>query len=258
MNMSDIKEEHKIAYAFASKAYKHFRELIKCIVYFGPVSKEFEPSVIVIIDDCTINWDRELIAWYRQEIAGLLASQKYFKKLNINTITLSVFVDEIIECEPTAINVLRYGETLIDFGGFFSPLKILLARGKIKPTAESVFSSLRRGPVHLSQAKMNVAKSIENIHLGMVDSANAALMSVGFVPPSPSLISKMLEGVFVGCKALERKYVRYYDEIARVSEGVALGRRVFLSAKDIDKYVLKAKEFQKEMRRIVVGVMEKK
>ncbi len=255
--MNKVREEHKISYDFASKVYKHFRELVKSVIYFGPVAKEFEPSVIIIVDDCTVNWDRELTYWYREEVARLLASQKYFKELNINTITLSVFIDEIINCEPTAINVLRYGEPLIDFGGFFSPLKILLARGKIKPTAESVFSSLRRGPIHITQAKMNVAKSIENIHLGMVDSGNAALMSLGYVPPSPHLISKMLVDIFVKSRALERKHVRDYDEIGRAAENVALGRRVFLSAKDIDKYVLKARAFQKEMQRIVVNIMEK-
>jgi len=34
--------------------------------------------------------------------------------------------------EPVVMNIIRYGEPLVDFGGFFTPLKVLLQKGKIR------------------------------------------------------------------------------------------------------------------------------
>ena len=38
-------------------------------------------------------------------------------------------MEEVRAGEPAVINMLRYGETLVDHGGFFNPLKVLLAKG---------------------------------------------------------------------------------------------------------------------------------
>src|SRR3990167_1526954 len=110
-------------------------------------------DIIIFVDDATIQWDDELIAWYREELQKIVANNKNRDKLHINTVTLTVFWDEFKSGEPVAINIVRYGKALIDFGGFFEPLKILLAKGKIKPSAEAVYNALRRAPFHLSRAK---------------------------------------------------------------------------------------------------------
>src|SRR3989344_1447536 len=80
-------QNFKTAYDFAAKAYKQFNEVIKTIVLFGSVAKEkTKPSsdidLIIIVDDCTIQWDQELIAWYREELTRLTAKQLYAKKLH--------------------------------------------------------------------------------------------------------------------------------------------------------------------------------
>ena len=92
----ELSEDYKIAYDFSTKCYKKFRDVIKAIALFGSVpKKENTPKsdidLIIIIDDCTVSWDDELISWYREELSKLLESQNYKKQIHINTITLTTF-----------------------------------------------------------------------------------------------------------------------------------------------------------------------
>src|SRR3989344_6976040 len=91
-----LENDYDIAYDFAVKAYNKFQDVIKSIALFGSVAKKTpykksDIDIIIIVDDCTILWDEELIAWYREELARLIAQQKYKKELHINTVTLSTF-----------------------------------------------------------------------------------------------------------------------------------------------------------------------
>ncbi len=129
-----LKTERDIAMDFAEKAYQRFDKLIKSIVLFGSQTKgQSTPGsdidIILIVDDATINFDETLIAWYREELGKLVQSNPYKKDLHINTVKLTTWWQDLIRGDPSAINIIRYGETLIDFGGFFKPLKIDLFSG---------------------------------------------------------------------------------------------------------------------------------
>ena len=255
-------KDYDIAYDFATKVYKQFKEVVKSIVLFGSVPK-FEATrgsdidLIIIIDDCSIEWDQELIAWYRQELAELVSEQSYAKKLHINTVTLSTFWEDVKTGEPTAVNIIRYGQALIDFGGFFDPLKVLLAKGKIRPTPEAVFTTLRRGPIHISKAKFNIINSIENLYWAMVDSSHAALMSMDKVPPSPEHIPQMLYEEFVKKRKIDNKYVTWFREMQNLARGILHGNVKLMSGKEIDKHIKKVVEFEKKMRAIAIHNLEK-
>ncbi len=252
----------EIAHDFSVKAYKYFKEAIKSVVYFGSgvrgeSVKGSDIDIIVILDDCSINWDQELIAWYREELRNLIAGQTYAKKLHVNTVTLSTFWEEVRAGDPATINIIRYGQTLIDFGGFFDPLKVLLAKGKIKPTPEAIFSVLRRAPLHISRAKFNVVGSIENLYWAMVDSAHGALMAAGEVPPSPEHVGDMLNKVFVSKKRLDKKYVKWYREMYDLAHDVAHGNVKQLDGKDIDEHMDRVIAFEKTMRAITTKLISK-
>ena len=106
-----LETDYDIAYDFAIKVYKKFQEVVKSVALFGSVAKKAphvksDIDIIIIVDDCTVLWDEELIAWYREELARLIAQQNYKKEIHINTVTLSTFWKEIKEGDPIAINVL--------------------------------------------------------------------------------------------------------------------------------------------------------
>lgn len=251
-----IQKRYDIAYDFASRVYKQFREVVKSIILFGSTAKDTaeersDIDIIIIVDDCTIRWDQELIAWYRQELGKLVAASRYPKKLHVNTVTLSVFLNQVLVGEPVVINVVRYGVALIDFGGFFSPLKVLLAQGKIRPTKEAIYNALRRAPMHLSRARFNILASFESLYWAMVDAAHAALMAAGKTPPSPEHIDVMLQEHFVRKGMLNRKYVEWYKEMYGLAHYVSHGEMTEISGKDIQLYKDRADRFIGEMANLV-------
>ena len=248
-------EDYQIAFDFATKVYKKFKEVIKSIVLFGSVAKhsaaaKSDIDIVILIDDSTIQWDSELIAWYREELAKLVAAQTYKKKLHINTVTLTTFWEELKAGEPVAINILRYGETLIDFGGFFDPLKVLLAKGKIRPTPEAVYTTLRRSPNHISRAYFNILAAIESLYWSMVDSSHAALMAANQIPPSPEHIAEMLDIIFVKHNKLNKKYVSWYKEMYELAHEISRGNIKKIKGKEVDMHINKVEEFEKVMTKI--------
>ena len=109
-----IKKESEIALDFATKVYKKFDKAIKSIILFGSTVKQTavagsDIDIIIVIDDVSIKWDRELIAWYREELDKILKLNPYPKSLHINTIKLSTWWEDLIKGDPVIINILRYG-----------------------------------------------------------------------------------------------------------------------------------------------------
>ena len=81
---SSLATDRDIALDFAGKVYNKFRDVVKAIAMFGSSIKQqttprSDIDIVIIIDDCTENWDDELIAWYREELAKLISAQKYTK-----------------------------------------------------------------------------------------------------------------------------------------------------------------------------------
>lgn len=244
--------DYEIAHDFAIKAYRQFRDIIKSIVLFSPVptlekSKKEDIDIVVILDDCTIQWDQELIAWYREELSKLVAKQPYVKKLHITTVTLSTFWDEIRSGQPLTINLIRYGQALIDFGGFFDPLKVLLAKGKIKPTPESVMVLMNRSLENLWRSNANILTAVEGLHWAMVDVSHAALMAVNVTPPSPEHVADLLKAHFVSNKKLDKKYVYWYEEIRLLAKKISFTEVKKVDGKELETLQRKAKLFVDEL-----------
>jgi predicted nucleotidyltransferase/uncharacterized protein (UPF0332 family) len=252
-----IAGEREIASDFAMKVYDKFDQMIKSIILFGSSAKQVStPSsdidIIVIIDDVSIRWDEELIAWYREELRKLIVKNPYRKSLHVNTVKLSTWWDDMMKGDPVVINVLRYGDALVDFGGFFNPLRILLKQGKIRSTPESIYTLLQRAPGHLSRARQSMMAVVDGLYWTMVDSAHAALISAGVMPASPEDIGKVLMEHFVGKKKmLKKKYVKYYEDIHGVAKEFAHGERVKVKGKDLDEWFEMTDDFLGEMARLV-------
>lgn len=247
-----LKGEYDIAYDFALKAYELFQPTVKSIVLFGSTAKKTAQSlsdidIIIVVDDCTISWDDSLRAWYRNKMERLIASLRYPKKLHVHTITMTAFYNQVISGEPLIINVLRYGISLIDFGGFFQPLKALLAQGKIRPTRESIYVALNRAPIHLSRARFNILGAVEAYYWAMVDSAHAALMAAGKTPPSPEHVGILLKEEFVNTGMLQQRYVDWYREMFALAHHVSHGTIADFDNKELTLLRKRADEF--------VGVM---
>ncbi len=255
--------EREIATDFGTKVYQEFDQMIKSVILFGSSTKQTATSesdidIIIIIDDVSINWNQELIAWYREELGKLIRKNPYIKPLHINTVKLTTWWSDMMRGDPVVINILRYGDAVVDFGGFFTPLKILLKNGKIKSTPESIYTLLQRAPQHLTRARQSMLAVVDGLYWTMVDSAHAALITAKITPASPEEISQVLTNSFVKKGRLNKKYVKYYDEIHKVSKDITHGEITKVTGKNLDEWFSKADEFLGKMAKLVDELIEEK
>jgi len=244
--------ETDIALDFAKKVYQKFDKLIKSIILFGSTVKKNSTSgsdidIIIIVDDASVKFDAELTTWYREGLGRIIQGNPYKQELHINTVKLTTWWNDLLRGDPTVINIIRYGEELIDFGGFFRPLRILLQNGRINSTPEAVYTCLERAPMHLANSKRAEISSVEGLYWAMVDSAHALLMTAKITPPSPEHIPQLLKENFVDKRLLDSRYIGWYNEVFDLHKGVMHG-----TIRDIDGRNLE--ELQKKTEHFI-GVM---
>lgn len=256
-----LENEREIALDFASAVHIKFDKMVKASVLFGSQAKntatdKSDIDMIFIIDDAAINWDMELIAWYREELGKLIAEKNYNKELHINTVKMTTWWQDLLRGDPVVINIIRYGDVLIDSGGVFTPLKALLQQGKIKSTVESVYAALSRAPTHLVRSKASKMAAIEGVYWCMVDAAQAALITVGKLPPSPEHIPMMLKETFVDQGMLNMKAVTAMRDLYVLHKGIAHAEITEIKGKDIDVWQETADKFLSDMTDIIDKILE--
>jgi len=252
----NLRTEHDIAMDFAVKAYKRFDKIIKAVILFGSTVKKSSTStsdidIIILIDDAAIKWDQELIAWYREELGKMVAGNPYKRELHITTVKLTTWWSDLMKGDPVVVNVLRYGEALVDIGGFFNPIKALLIEGRIKSTPEAIYVALNRAPEHFRRSKMAELGSIEGLFWAMVDSAQAALMAENVMPPSPEHISVLLKETFVDKKRLKMNYVIWLRDLYLLHRKIVHGDITDLKGVEIDDWQKKTEDFIEVMVKLV-------
>lgn len=256
-----IKKETDIAMDFAEKVYRKFDKIIKSVVLFGSTAKQetvagSDVDIILIIDDVSISWDQELIAWYRQELEKIIKNNPYQVVLHINTIKLSTWWEDLMKGDPTVINILRYGQAMIDLAGFFEPLKYLLIKGKIKSTPEAIYSALQRAPKHIVRSRLAEMGAIDGLFWSMVDSAHAALIAADVPPASPEHVPGDLKEVFVNTGKLKMKYVIWYRDLLVLHKKISHGEIKNLRGVEIDQWQDRAEEFLEVMANLVKEIIE--
>jgi predicted nucleotidyltransferase/uncharacterized protein (UPF0332 family) len=258
-----LRTERDIAMDFATRVHKKFDRVVKASVLFGSQAKntatpESDIDIILIIDDATIQWDLELVSWYREELAKLISDCGYNKELHINTVKLTTWWQDMLYGDPVVLNILRYGEALIDIGGFFNPLKSLLLQGKIRSTPEAVYAALQRAPGHLARSRIAELNAIEGIYWTMVDSAQAALITAGKMPPSPEHLADFLKEAFVDSGLLKADSVKAFSELVTIHKSIAHGITRDIKGVEIDRWQATAEKFMMDMTQIIDKILEYK
>jgi len=258
-----IVREREIAMDFALKVYKEFDQMVKSIVLFGSSAKKKSSAssdidILIIIDDLSIRWDMELIAWYREELGKLMGKNPYVRPLHINTMKLSTWWEDLLRGDPIVLNILRYGDSLVDFGGFFTPLKVLMAQGKIRSTPEAIYTLLQRSPRHMARARQSILAAVDGLYWTMIDAAHATLISADIEPASPEDIARVLMENFVNKKLLDKKYIKNFEEVHAATKEIIHGKRAEASGKEIDRWFDMADDFLQEMARLINLILDRK
>ncbi len=258
-----LKTERDIAMDFAEKVYKTFDKIVKSIILFGSSSKDSnvvgsDIDIIIIVDDAIVRFDDKLVVWYRDELGKIIQMNPYKKDLHINTVKLTTWWDDLLKGDPVVVNVLRYGEAMIDAGGFFNPLKILLQEGRIKATLESMYNMLNRVPEHIVRSKTSEMGSVEGCYWAMVESAQALIMAIKIIPPSPEEIPRILEEHFVNKHLLKPNYVSDFRELMILHKRIVHGEIRDIDGRIIDSYQNKSEDFFKVCMRLIDEIIKEK
>jgi uncharacterized protein (UPF0332 family)/predicted nucleotidyltransferase len=262
-NKRVLRKEKDIAMDFAEKVQKKFDRMVKASVLFGSNStakgggsEGSDIDIILVVDDASIKWDLELVSWYREELGKLISAQKYGKDLHVNTVRLTTWWNDLLHGDPVVINISRYGEALIDYGSFFNPLKALLLEGKMRSTPEAVYVALQRVPGHIARSKWAEMGAIEGAYWAMVDSAQAALMTAGKMPPSPEHIPELLKTTFVDAGLLKNGHVNAIRDLYNLHKAISHRKIGDIKGQDVDDWQERAEVFLKEMTRIIDSLLE--
>lgn len=251
-----LKSEWDIAMDFSAKVYQKFDRLIKATVLFGSAARNnnivgSDIDIIVLVDDASIKFDEEIIAWYREELGKIIQENPYKRDLHINTIKLTTWWNDVLKGDPVVVNILRYGEALVDSGGFFNPLKILLQEGKINITPEAIFTILNRIPNHIIRSRISEMNSIEGTYWAMIESSQALLMSIKIMPPSPEHITFLLKEHFVDKGLLKMKYVTDVRDIFDLHRRIIHGELRNIDGRVVDQWQDKAEDYFKVVIKLI-------
>ena len=251
-----FKTEREIAMDFAEKIYQRYDKLIKAVVLFGSTAKGTttlgsDIDIIIIVDDAIVNFDEKLTVWYREELGKIIQSNPYKKELHINTIRLTTWWNDLLKGDPVVLNIIRFGEPIIDFGGFFDPLKILLQNGSLKPTPEAMYTMLNRVPMHIVRSKAAEMSAIEGCYWAMVESGQCLLMAIDIIPPSPDHLTAMLKEHFVDKGLLKMYHITNIRDIYDLHRKIVHGEIKDIDGRLIDDFQNKSEDFFKTTVKLI-------
>ena len=244
------KEELDIAQKFAEGINKEMGQFIKAIVLFGSSARrsstpQSDIDVLVLIDDLSIIVTNDVSDAYRMIIQKVIS--KTSKRLHIVTLRLTAFWEYMKNGDPIGINILRDGISLSDTG-FFDPLQLLLKKGRIRPTKESIWTYYVKAPATLNNARWHIMQAVIDLYWAVIDAAHAALMSQGSVPPTPEHVSDMLDEVLVNPGILEKKYSQTMKSFYARAKSIMHRETTEIKGADFDKYLQEANEFVDRMK----------
>ena len=246
------KEEIEIARAFVKKVYDEFGNFLKAAVLFGSLAREKKArpadiDILLIIDDVTITLNPELIETYRIVIEKKIVDVS--PKLHVTTLKFTSFWEYVRAGDPVAINILRDGVALIDTG-FFDPLQVLLLRGRIRPTGESIWSYYIRSQTTIHNSKWHIMQATIDLYWAAIDSAHAALMKSGEIPPTPAHVADLIEKVLVP-KGVSIKYVHIMKLLYDLYKKIIHREIKEIHPEEYSKYLKDTEDFVKKMGELV-------
>lgn len=240
------KTDIDLVYEFSKNLLKEAQDFIKGIVIFGSTVKKQAPTpksdidVLVVIDDVKIELTTEIMQTFKIIVDNIIA--KVSPKLHITTLKFSTFWEYVRVGDPVAVNILRDGAPIIDYG-FFEPLQILLFQGRIRPTYESIWTYFNRAPKTLSNAKWHIMQATLDLYWAVIDSSHAVLMRLGHIPPSPEHVSDMFNEKVVKPGYLDKHMVTSIRHFYRLAKMIQHGEIREIKGNEFDTYEKEAREF---------------
>jgi predicted nucleotidyltransferase/uncharacterized protein (UPF0332 family) len=246
----------KVANAFSQEVIKELKDYIKAIILFGSTVEADKPiipgetdiDILIIVDDLSIRITPEFIEAYRIIVEKIAI--KHSKRLHISTLKFTNFWEYMRVGDPIGLNMLRSGLPLYDLG-FFEPIQALLKSGKIRPSQESVWTYFAKAPSTLQNSRWHLLQATLDLYWGVIDSAHAALMAVGEMPPSPAHVADLLDKALAKKRLIKKKYVETMEKFYKLSKMIVHRQIQEIKGEQYELYYKEAEEFIEEMRQLI-------
>jgi len=247
--------DYDFARKFAEQMHKELGDFVKAIILFGSTAREEKPlygerdiDVLIIINDLTMILSNEVIQSYR--VITESTASKVSKRLHITTLKLTNFWEYVRIGDPIAINMLRDGVPLYD-SGFFEPVQQLLFQGRIRPTKEAIWTYFARAPATIHNADWHILQACLDLYWAVVDSAHAALMKLGEVPPTPAHIAGLIDSRLVKAGHVAARYASMMDFFYKLQKKIIHREVQQITGREFDEYKRQAEDFVKTMQKVV-------
>lgn len=249
-----IDKEVRIIYDFTTKVLKEFGTFIKTVALYGSFVRHqmemgSDVDVLVIVDDASVHLTPTLMNAYEVELAKILRNEGSQLTLHVNTLTLSDFWDGVRMGDPIIINILRDAVPIAD-AGFIAPVKLLLQKGKIRPTEEAIDFTMSRAYLHMVNYNRALLDGANELYWAVIDAGHAALMKKGIVPGSPRAVAQMLEKEFP--KQLTKDDIVLVNSLYTMMKDITHGKIITVNGDDLDKLDNKVLKLMEKMKKIVV------
>ncbi len=245
-------DDFKLSCRFADVLIKEAPGLLSSIVLFGSSARGDKKSndidILLIVNDVSIILTPESSEAFRiiiEKSAGRISN-----KFHITTVKLSNFWDYLRLGDPIGLNMLRDGVPLYD-SGIFEPAQQLLFQGKIRPSKEAIWVYAARSPNTLQNSQWHVLQATLDLYWAVSDSAHAALMSIGEMPPTPGHLADMLQEKFVKSGFLEKRYAEIMRNMHKIAKMIARREIQEVSGQAYDRYLKEAHDFVSVMKKII-------
>jgi len=170
--------------------------------------------------------------------SGFYDINDYFERVMTNN--LEIF-SEILHSIP-----------LYDPTSFFTPLRTLARQRKILGTKEATFRIIDSIKAHFKAIHGYKLEVLDAIYSGVIDAGQAALLAANYSIPVQKHLSHHLKKCFIGGKRkkkimLEKRYIKWCEEIVTTFKGFEHGIIKDISGQQIDNLVIKGAVFIKKM-----------
>ena len=222
----------------------------------GTATKTSDVDVFVIIDDTDIKrmprleLKERLRAIIYQYIADATAIAGTKNKLEPQIYLLTDFWEAVKDAHPVMFTFIRDGVPLYD-KGTFTPWKLLLKMGKIKPSPEAIDMFMSMGDKTSQTINRRLIDAMIDVFWGITTPAQAMLMLYGLPPPTPKETTKLFKEVFYEKeKLIEKKYVDILERAVGLFKDYEHGKLKKISGSEIDKLMKDTEDFTKRLKKL--------
>ncbi|MBI2047340.1 nucleotidyltransferase domain-containing protein [Candidatus Pacearchaeota archaeon] len=229
----------------------------------GDVVKTSDVDVYVIIDDTDVKRMprlelreklRGIIFQYVLEASELAGVRN---KLSPQVYLLTDFWESVKDAHPVIFTFIRDGIPLFD-KGTFTPWKLLLKMGRIKPSPESIDMFMSMGDKLAEIIKRKLLDIVVgDIYWSILTPSQALIMLYGLPPPTPKETVPLMREIFLEKeKMLEKRYIDILDKVVKIYKDYEheklkeiQGTEIDSLVKDVEDYMKRLKELRKQIEK---------